>query len=139
MAKKMNSLAGDLEGISKGADSKVLALLHETKGKADSPKSESQVAISKTGASKKEFDSPDTVSSRIADSKSASAKAKVQKRKELDSWEKPDCGFNTRIPKQMNELIDDLVYKLRKKGTAKTKQELALEAFHDLLRKHSIF
>ena len=38
----------------------------------------------------------------------------------------------------MAELLDDLVYKLRKKGEQKTKQDLDQEALHELLIKHSI-
>jgi thioredoxin-like negative regulator of GroEL len=51
---------------------------------------------------------------------------------------KPVAHFNTRIPEKMAELLDDLVYKLRKKGEQKTKQDLDQEALHELLIKHSI-
>ena len=74
-----------------------------------------------------------------ADKPRANKGTKLKKaRTEPKEWGKPVAIFNTRIPEQMSELLDDLVYKLRKQGKSKTKQDLAQEAIHDLLRKHSM-
>ena len=54
-------------------------------------------------------------------------------------WSLPTSGFNTRIPPELSDLIDDLVYQRRKDGNRKqTKQQLTIEAFSDLLRKHAM-
>ena len=127
MAKRTNAIASDLEGISKSADSKVLALLNETRSPevhTDKP-SDKAANVQNQNKTRVENSSPNN-------------KSKSTRQRHLESWGKPVAGFNTRIPEQMSEKIEDLVYKLRKNGKPKTKQALTLEAFHDLLRKYSI-
>ena len=55
-------------------------------------------------------------------------------------WGPPTAPLNTRIPAKMGDLLDDLVYRLRKErrgtGESATKQALACEAIEDLLRKY---
>ena len=54
-------------------------------------------------------------------------------------WSSPTTAFNTRLPPEMAERIDDLAYRLKKQNRRPvTKQSLALEAFEDLLRKHAM-
>jgi hypothetical protein len=43
-------------------------------------------------------------------------------------WGRPTALFNTRIPQEMSELLDDLVYRLKKEGKPHTKQTIAIEA-----------
>ena len=136
MAKKVNSLADDFAGINKAADSNVLSILSEEKQKQ-------QQGVEKKGTD----DSPSPgkqASARpdanpLADGATHQRKpAKPRQPQKIKDWGRPVAHFNTRIPEQMSELLDDLIYRLRKKGTPRTKQELAHEAIHDLLRKHSL-
>ncbi len=136
MAKKMNPFAADFEGLNKSADDKVFAMLRSAE-KTDevalqppvvvkTNKPTSAKAVEKTGTEKPKVESVKTEKKKAAKSQSSV------------EWGKPVAHFNTRIPEKMAELLDDLVYKLRKKGEQKTKQDLAQEALKDLLRKHSI-
>ena len=132
MAKKMSSLAGDFEGISKAADSNVLALLNEDanqKVRATEPQPKNE---------KPHVSSLDSKSHTQKPKRPKAAKAKPPKIRKLEDWGKPVAHFNTRIPEEMSESLEDLVYKLRKRGIQRTKQDLAREALHDLLRKHAI-
>ena len=135
MAKKMNSLAGDIEGISIAADNRVLAMLSEdTHGKArkgsleegSSPVRKRNVATACANGTKQ----PKSMKPN---------KSKAVTPPKRNDWGKPIAHFNTRIPERMSELLDDLTYRLRKQGTPRTKQELAHEALSDLLKKHSMF
>ncbi|MEM8671019.1 MAG: hypothetical protein AAGG48_26050 [Planctomycetota bacterium] len=132
MAKKMNSLAGDFEGISKAADSKVLALLTEDGQQKAEVKNQS---VEKGTSLASNVDSQPLAHKPR---RSGPTKSKPPKLQKLEDWGKPVAHFNTRIPEQMSESLNDLIYKLRKRGIHGTKQELAREALHDLLRKHSI-
>ena len=130
MAKKANLLADDFAGISKSADNNVLSILNEErhqkqKGTEQAPKSD-------------ESKRPDQNAQPRSEKPSRPQPPKPKKAPKIEDWGKPVAHFNTRIPEQMSDLLDDLIYKLRKKGTPKSKQELAQEALFDLLRKHSM-
>ncbi|MCP4175461.1 MAG: hypothetical protein GY758_32340 [Fuerstiella sp.] len=54
------------------------------------------------------------------------------------NWGRPTALLNTRIPADMAEALDDLVYRLRKeRRTRVTKQHLTAEAIAELLKKYS--
>lgn len=56
-----------------------------------------------------------------------------------DRWSTATATFNTRLPATLVELIEDLVYQIKKKTRRPvTKQALAVEAFEDFLRKHGM-
>lgn len=131
MAKKVNSLADDFAGINKAADNNVLSILTEEKQKQAKGNQAAR-------QSPKQVASKANPESHAENSKTSQPKKTKQLRKTKD-WGKPVANLNTRIPERMSELLDDLIYRLRKKGTPKTKQELAHEAIYDLLCKHSIF
>jgi len=134
MAKKMNSFAADFEGINKSADDRVLEMLRNadhvpTEVKQPLPEKEPKKAVTSS-------DSNTTQLTPVGER--TEVRRKKEKPRPRVEWGKPVAHFNTRIPVQMADLLDDLVYKLRKKGDHKTKQDLAHEALKDLLRKHSI-
>lgn len=132
MAKRVNSFASDFEGMNKSADEKVIAMLKQTERTADAEMKPTQRA-------KPEKPQNPEVNHKVEGSGShevTSKKKKVSKPKPEMEWGKPVAYFNTRIPEKMAERLDDLVYKLKKKGEHKTKQDLAQEALQDLLRKH---
>jgi len=120
MAKKFSPFADDFEQLSKTAESAVKLVRQ----------SESQNSIS----SRKKNDQK---SGSVTESVSLKPRQKNKPRKPR-SWGKPVATFNTRIPEQMSGLLDDLVYRLRKSGKSKSKQELAHEAIEDLLKKHKL-
>ena len=43
-------------------------------------------------------------------------------------WGRPVAILNTRIPQELSDLIDDLVYKSKKDGAPTTKQAITIEA-----------
>ena len=135
MAKKVNSLADDFAGINKAADSNVLSILSEEKQNKSREKGADQ-----PGKPDKQVTAASNDTSQAAKSESTHHRkpTKARQPRKLEDWGKPVAHFNTRIPEQMSELLDDLIYRLRKKGRPKTKQQLAHEAIHDLLRKHSV-
>lgn len=128
MGKRLNSLADDFAGISSSADNKVLELLSESKQQTETQAEKKRTTVEKTEKTNEQSQSKEAQLD----------KPKRPKVPRIESWGKPVVHFNTRIPDRMSELLDDLIYKLRKRGAPKTKQELALEAIHDLLRKHSM-
>ena len=136
MAKKMNPFAADSEGLNKSADDKVFAMLRSAE-KTDEVALQPPVVV-KTNkpASAKTVEKIVTDEPKVESAQSE--KRKTAKPKSAVEWGKPVAHFNTRIPEKMAELLDDLVYKLRKKGEQKTKQDLAQEALEDLLNKHSL-
>ncbi len=134
MAKKMNSLAADFEGLNKSADDKMFAMLRTAEREPTEVRPvEQKMKTRKSAAPSESKQDPKTSVAATTE-----AKRKKEKPKTELEWGKPVAHFNTRIPEKMAELLDDLVYKLRKKGDQKTKQDLAQEALNDLLRKHSI-
>lgn len=133
MAKRVNPFAADFEGLNRSADDKVLAILESAVKSEDSARAttegsgpRSPVAMQQAREEKR------TVTS------APSKKRKGAKAKPSLEWGKPVAHFNTRIPEAMAGLLDDLVYKLRKRGEPKSKQDLAQEALCDLLRKYSL-
>jgi hypothetical protein len=58
------------------------------------------------------------------------------------SWSQPSAVLNTRIPPEMANLLDDLVYRLKREkrqtGISVSKQSLVTEAIDDLLRKYRL-
>ena len=53
-------------------------------------------------------------------------------------WGEPIASLNTRIPLEMNSLLDDLVYQAKKRDRKNSKQKLVAEAIDDLLAKHKL-
>ncbi len=136
MAKKLNPFAADFEGLNKSADDKVLAMLKQAeKTNTATPKPTAVVKPEKSVPAKAV---EKAVTEELQADSAKNEKKKSLKAKSTVEWGKPVAHFNTRIPEKMAELLDDLVYKLRKKGEQKTKQDLAREALQDLLRKHSV-
>ena len=67
------------------------------------------------------------------------AESPRKSKKSRVEWGPPAALFNTRIPQDMSDRLDDLAYKLKKaKVQPATKQALAQEALEDLLRKHGM-
>ena len=48
---------------------------------------------------------------------------------------KPNVALNTRIPQELSDLIDDLVYQSKKQGHPTSKQAIAIEALWSHLKK----
>lgn len=136
MAKKMNPFAADFEGLNKSADNKVFAMLKQAE------KTTSEVSEQPTALTSETSNDAKLVKKAVKNEPQSMINKTKRKRetepKEPVEWGKPVSHFNTRIPEKMSELLDDLVYKLRKKGKHRTKQDLAFEALTDLLKKHRV-
>jgi hypothetical protein len=141
MSEKPN-LAQDFEQVDRAADNALLRMLKQESagddGNGTRPgKREASAATCRT---KKR-------STDVAGSYTHTRKSTAVKRKDVESpkaimWSRPTALFNTRIPVEMAELLDDLLYRLKKErregGVTVTKQALAQEAFDDLLRKYRL-
>jgi hypothetical protein len=69
-------------------------------------------------------------------------KPSKQPQANTQQWGPPTTLLNTRIPPEMAELLDELVYRQRKErrktGATVTKQSLVCEAIGDLLKKYRV-
>ncbi|MEM8671123.1 MAG: hypothetical protein AAGG48_26600 [Planctomycetota bacterium] len=143
MAKRMSPFADDFRQITKTAESVVQFVRDQEddrKGQASNP---AQHSIQPTAKMPSNSDSGEAAkqSGRVTKKRRPKDSNGTQLKKSKEqpkTWGKPVATLNTRIPEQMSELLDDLIYRLRKQGTTKTKQDLAREAIQDLLRKHSM-
>jgi len=149
MAKRVSPFADDFENLSRTAESVVQLVKQQEESARTQPASEKAVpeksdrsesaskVVRKQEPSREASEDPNNGAARPKKpSRPKSEKASASKPSR--EWGKPVSLFNTRIPPEMAELLDDLVYQLRKKGMPRTKQELACEAIEDLLLKHEI-
>ena len=88
-----------------------------------------------SGTHKPPKTSADAASSLDSSSIRIQAEQKTKTRPESG---KPVSLFNTRIPPEMNELLDDPIYRLKKQGSPHTKQQLAHEALCLLFEKYTL-
>ena len=133
MAKRLSSqsnpFANDFAELTQKADDQVLAFIKQKESK--------NVSKQDHQAANPEVVKKPEKKAGIARKSSSENKSPKKSAKVLE-WGKPVALFNTRIPIELSELLDDLVYKLKKKGTPQSKQELAKEALTDLLKKHAM-
>lgn len=137
MAKRVNSFADDFQQMTKTAESVVQIVKQQEAKNAGTTAANPEVDSSKA------FDSDTQTKPLAAEPKESPTKprrrnTRQHEKRQSREWGKPVSLFNTRIPIEMAELLDDLVYTLKKQGTPRTKQELAHEALRDLLRKYTI-
>lgn len=148
MAKKVSPFADDFQNLSRTAESVVQLVKQQeesTRKQAVTPEkvASNESESTKTAVADSEGQ-PGQSSLTESEEKSVKPKkaGKPKSAKPLSSqlpveWGKPISLFNTRIPPEMAGLLDDLVYQFKKKGTPRTKQDLAQEALQDLLKKHA--
>lgn len=132
MAKRMTSFADDFKRLSETAENAV-QLVREREQKSDN-----NLHVGKMNNSDEKpqglSTKPAEGTKKLQGSRTPSKKKQAKPRE----WGKPVAILNTRIPEEMSELLDDLVYRLRKKGEPRSKQNLAKEAIQDLLVKHGL-
>ncbi len=150
MAKRSNVFAQDFQSISKSADDAVFEFIKQgTQKESVSPVAvESKVELKSEPVPVVELPVAVTDDSETAEAKQerktriktersekfAASKERVAAiRKE---WGRPTALFNTRIPQEMSELLDDLVYRLKKEGKPHTKQTIAIEAIECILTRY---
>lgn len=145
--RKPNPFAQDFQSITESADDAVMQFLKQGTQKETAPQPE---PVKVHAPAVEEPDSENVVSIDSAAEKSERKEKPKAERKDKPEvprqksvpkpkeWGRPTALFNTRIPQEMAELLDDLVYRLRKSNSPKTKQDLAYEALHDLFSKHSM-
>jgi len=151
MAKRSNVFAQDFQSISKSADDAVFEFIKQgTQKESLTPvavEMEVEQKLEPVPAAPTPLVAADSETDEEKQERKTRIKAErsekpaVQKERiaaKPKEWGRPTALFNTRIPQEMSELLDDLVYKLRKASTPKTKQQLANEALIDLLQKHKL-
>ena len=120
---KSNYLLDDFEQVAKKSDDTVYELLR----------------LKETGKPKEQRRKPKIAEESQEEAKATSARAKKSKPKEpqIDdsNWGRPVAILNTRIPVELSELIDDLVYRSKKSGNPTTKQAITIEALKELVKK----
>jgi hypothetical protein len=136
MAKNVNPFADDFEGMNKSADDKVIALLKQASG--TNKQNKASVSVSKN-AKAPDTSPPKEQSPNNEKLAQKQKRSPSQKKPTLSvSAEKPIVSFNTRITERLAEGVDDLVFQFRKKKDPRSKQELAMEALEDLLKKYKV-
>lgn len=153
MAKRSNVFAQDFQTITKSADDAVFAFLKQGQQK-ETPPEETAQKIVEVSASP----DPETVTVRTdenTETQSVEEKAERKSRSRAErsertstpkeratakpkEWGRPTALFNTRIPQEMSDLLDDLVYRLKKEGKPHTKQTIAIEALESYLAKSGL-
>jgi hypothetical protein len=141
MSDKPN-LAQDFEQVDRAADDALLRMLKQESGGDDGNGTRPGKPKASAATRRTEKRSTDVAGSHAHTRKSTAVKRKDVESPKAITWSRPTALFNTRIPVEMAELLDDLLYRLRKdrrgSGVAVTKQALAQEAFEDLLRKYRL-
>lgn len=145
--RKPNPFAQDFQSIKESADDAVMQFLKQGTQKetapqpepakipapaVEEPKSVNVVSI-ETAAEKSER--KEKPKAERKDKPEVPRQKSVSKPKE---WGRPTALFNTRIPQEMAELLDDLVYRLKKEGKPHTKQTIAIEALDAYLQKSGL-
>lgn len=67
-------------------------------------------------------------------SKRSTAARKLQR----PVWSEPTSTLNTRIPPEMNRLLDDLVYQTKKINRKASKQQIVIQAIEETLAKQKL-
>lgn len=151
MAKRSNVFAQDFQSISKSADDAVFEFIKQGTQK------ESVLPVAVDSKVELKSEPVPAVAAPVipADSETAeekqerktrikterSEKPAVQKERvaaKSKEWGRPTALFNTRIPQEMSDLLDDLVYRLKKEGKPHTKQTIAIEALDAYVQKSGL-
>lgn len=143
MAKRSNVFAQDFQTITKSADDAVFAFLKQGQQKetpqeetapkvvevSESPDAEAVTVKSVENAETESIEERAERKSRSrAERSERTATPKERVSPKPKDWGRPTALFNTRIPQEMSDLLDDLVYRLKKEGKPHTKQAIAIEA-----------
>lgn len=151
--RKPNPFAQDFQSIKESADDAVMQFLKQGQQR-ETPKEKVTPKIVEISASP----DPEAVIVKAEDNsevESVEEKAERKSRSRAErsertsttkerasatpkEWGRPTALFNTRIPQEMSDLLDDLVYRLKKEGKPHTKQTIAIEALESYLTKSGI-
>ena len=126
-------MAQDFQQIKTKSDDAVFEMLKNRDGENNAKKRSLQKQLRKCAEQ-----APQNKVERPTVSKSPTP-AKTVKLKDVEpkEWGQPVTLFNTRIPQELSDLLDDLVYKSKKEGNPITKQAIAIEALTELVKKKS--
>lgn len=153
MAKRSNVFAQDFQTITKSADDAVFAFLKQGQQKettqeetvpkivevSASPDPEAVIVKSVENAEIESIEEKAERKSRSrAERSERTSTPKERAAAKPKEWGRPTALFNTRIPQEMSDLLDDLVYRLKKDGKPHTKQTIAIEALESYLAKSGL-
>ena len=145
--RKPNPFAQDFQSIKESADDAVMQFLKHGTQRESAPqpepakiptpaveeqKSDNVVSIEVAGETTERKEKP---KSEKKDKPEMPRQKSGAKPKE---WGRPTALFNTRIPQEMSDLLDDLVYRLKKEGKPHTKQTIAVQALESILAQHKV-
>jgi hypothetical protein len=127
-------LAEDFQQIKTKSDDLVFELLKNRDGennvkKTSLPKQQRKLA---------EQPSPNKVDRPTVSKSPTPAMTSKPKKVEPKQWGKPVALFNTRIPQELSNLLDDLVYRSKKDGTPITKQAIAIAALAEFVKTNGL-
>ena len=133
---KSNFLADDFQQIARKSDDAVYELIKQkerekSKG-ARSSKADQQNPRPKI---KREVKRPQADVAKVTASKPETKSKREHPVEPPKEWGRPVAILNTRIPQELSDLIDDLVYRSKKSGTPTTKQAITIEALKELVLK----
>jgi hypothetical protein len=151
--RKPNPFAQDFQSIKESADDAVMQFLkhgqqNETPKEKATPKiveisasPDPEAVIVKSGE-KTENESVEEKADRKNRSRAEKSEKTATPKERVSAkpkeWGRPTALFNTRIPQEMSDLLDDLVYRLKKEGKPHTKQTIAIEALDAYLQKSGL-
>ncbi len=126
---KSNFLADDFQQIARKSDDAVFELLkqkeREKSKEARTSKADQQNTRPKI---KREVKRPQSDVARETAPKPEKKSKREHPVESPKEWGRPVAILNTRIPQELSDLIDDLVYRTKKDGSPKTKQAITIEA-----------
>ena len=147
MAKKTNPFTQDFQTIARSADDAVFAFLKQGNQKEVAPPQSQPTTQTQAIQESKPENVVSIETAAESQERKVRIKAERSERPEVPrqrsvpkpkEWGRPTALFNTRIPQEMAELLDDLVYRLKKEGKPHTKQTIAIEALESYLAKSGI-
>ncbi len=122
---KSTFLARDFEQVSKGSDDAVFEMLQNRErqihAESSTPATNSRLTNGKAKKPKQSSPKQDQQN----ETRSGSASAAIE---QPSRWGKPIAVLNTRVPEELAELIDDMVYQSKKEKAPMTKQAITIRA-----------
>ena len=143
---KTSRLADDFSRVAHGSEQNLVRLLHRAVQEQPPPSSPSDTDHSPRDGLRSRTDKPSPPQAVQHPVKTGPPKRPRKTKRPRPSagrddsrWSPATSSLNTRLPPEMVELLDDLVYRLKKqRRTPITKQSLTMEAIERLLESYEM-
>ena len=110
-------LADDFKQVKESSDEAVIELL---KAKDRMKQPESQGTTKQAERNEKD--------AKVQASRRSKKASQGQTNPTSNKWGRPTAILNTRIPQELSDLLDDMIYRSKKAGSPTTKQAVTIEA-----------